>query len=157
MAILKYKDEDGFWQELSVGTNVAANPTLAGTEANLTGLQVGDTKYKVPEGGLYRHYIIIDHPAEEPDYKGWYGSFYMILYSSTKSTSYTLQELYNIIKGQYVGGAWFGAGGQGNATLFWAESVSGVQYCNLDYFERGTHKAEDEYLPNTITDTVTEI
>ena len=31
------------------GTEVVANPTLAGTEGNLTGLQVGDTKYKVPE------------------------------------------------------------------------------------------------------------
>ena len=29
---------------------VVANPTLAGTEAELTGLQVGDTKYKIPEG-----------------------------------------------------------------------------------------------------------
>ena len=29
---------------------VSANPTLAGTEADLTGLQVGDTKYKIPEG-----------------------------------------------------------------------------------------------------------
>lgn len=33
------------------GTNVVANPTLAGTEADLTGLQVGDTKYKVSGGG----------------------------------------------------------------------------------------------------------
>lgn len=42
-------------------TSVVANPTLAGTEADLTGLQVGDTKYKVPSGGgggqLYRHHI----------------------------------------------------------------------------------------------------
>lgn len=30
---------------------VTANPTLAGTEADLTGLQVGSTKYKVPSGG----------------------------------------------------------------------------------------------------------
>ena len=51
MAILKYKDEDGFWQELPVGTNIAANPPLAGTEANLTGLQVDDTTYKVPVAG----------------------------------------------------------------------------------------------------------
>lgn len=29
--------------------NVVANPTLAGTEANLTGLQVGDTKYAMPK------------------------------------------------------------------------------------------------------------
>ena len=33
------------------GTTVVANPTLVGTEDNLTGLQVGNTKYKVPSGG----------------------------------------------------------------------------------------------------------
>lgn len=32
-------------------TDIVANPTLAGTEANLTGLQVGNTKYAVPQGG----------------------------------------------------------------------------------------------------------
>ena len=37
------------------GTNVVANPTLAGTEADLTGLQVGDTKYKVGGGVLVVH------------------------------------------------------------------------------------------------------
>ena len=35
----------------SGGTTVVANPTLAGTEDTLTGLQVGDTKYAVPQGG----------------------------------------------------------------------------------------------------------
>ena len=30
---------------------VTANPTLAGTEANLEGLQIGNTKFKVPTGG----------------------------------------------------------------------------------------------------------
>lgn len=35
----------------SPGTTVIANPTLVGTEANLVGLQVGQTKYKVPSGG----------------------------------------------------------------------------------------------------------
>ena len=47
------------------GTEVIANPTLAGTEADLTGLQVGDTKYAVPQGGsgsqLYQHNIYIKH------------------------------------------------------------------------------------------------
>ena len=38
-------------EEIGEGTTVIANPTLAGTEANLTGLQVGNTKYKVPQGG----------------------------------------------------------------------------------------------------------
>lgn len=33
------------------GTTVVANPELAGTEADLTGLQVGETKYKVGGGG----------------------------------------------------------------------------------------------------------
>ena len=32
------------------GTEVVANPTLAGTESALTGLQVGDTKYAVESG-----------------------------------------------------------------------------------------------------------
>ena len=32
------------------GTKVVANPTLAGSESNLDGLQVGETKYKVPSG-----------------------------------------------------------------------------------------------------------
>lgn len=34
-----------------VDSRVIANPTLAGTEANLTGVQIGTTKYKVPSGG----------------------------------------------------------------------------------------------------------
>ena len=33
------------------GTEVIANPTLAGTETELTGLSVNGTKYKVPTGG----------------------------------------------------------------------------------------------------------
>ena len=33
-------------------TNVIANPVLAGTEANLTSLEVGGTKYKVEGGGI---------------------------------------------------------------------------------------------------------
>lgn len=42
------------------GTEVVANPVLAGTESNLTGLEVAGTKYKVPTGGsggtqLYLH------------------------------------------------------------------------------------------------------
>jgi len=44
---------------------VVANPTLAGDEAELTGLQVGDTKYAMPQGGggsatLYRHSVLIE-------------------------------------------------------------------------------------------------
>lgn len=35
----------------STGTTVIANPTLVGTESDLTGLQVDGVKYKVPSGG----------------------------------------------------------------------------------------------------------
>jgi hypothetical protein len=47
----------------SGGSSVVANPTLAGTEADLTGLEVDGTKYKVSSGGggsevhLYQHNI----------------------------------------------------------------------------------------------------
>ena len=37
------------------GTTVVANPTLDGTEADLTGLQVGNTKYKTKK--YYHHYL----------------------------------------------------------------------------------------------------
>ena len=49
--VLKVEAE-GKW-ELSTdaeGTVVVANPTLAGTEADLVGIQIGATKYKVPYG-----------------------------------------------------------------------------------------------------------
>ena len=38
------------WQDVK-GTEVVANPSLAGTESDLTGLEVAGTKYKVPSGG----------------------------------------------------------------------------------------------------------
>jgi len=46
----------GVGEDESGGTTVVANPTLVGTEDNLTGLQVGETKYKVPQGGSTQHY-----------------------------------------------------------------------------------------------------
>lgn len=61
MAKLKYKDKDGFWQELPVGTNVVANPTLTGTEQELTSLQVGNAKYKSGGGKIYKHTIKLFH------------------------------------------------------------------------------------------------
>lgn len=46
---------------LEVDNNdVVANPTLVGTEANLTGLQVGENKYKIPEKHLYLHKVTIN-------------------------------------------------------------------------------------------------
>ena len=50
MAVLKYKDEDGFWQALQVGTKVVANPG-GGTE-NLITLTVGPKTYNIPDTGV---------------------------------------------------------------------------------------------------------
>ena len=47
--LAKLKVDDTIY-ELPEGTIVVGNPTLAGTEGALTGLQVGDTKYKVDSG-----------------------------------------------------------------------------------------------------------
>lgn len=41
-------------------SEVVANPILAGTEDTLTGVQIGDTKYAVPQGGgsgLYKYVV----------------------------------------------------------------------------------------------------
>lgn len=43
--------------EIGGGTNVVANPTLSGTETVLTGLQVGNTKYAVPQGSGGIEYV----------------------------------------------------------------------------------------------------
>ena len=44
------------------GTTVIANPTLVGTETALTGLQVGGTKYKVPQGsGEQREIVTLNY------------------------------------------------------------------------------------------------
>ena len=47
--------------EIGGGTNVVANPTLVGTEAVLTGLQIGDTKYKVPQGGGQMEIVTLNY------------------------------------------------------------------------------------------------
>ena len=43
---LPYKDGT-----LALTSDVSANPTLSGSETELTGLQIGSTKYKIPSGG----------------------------------------------------------------------------------------------------------
>ena len=56
------------WQNASGGgTEVVANPSLSGTESDLTGLEVAGTKYKVPTGGsgggvqFYKHEFETDN------------------------------------------------------------------------------------------------
>lgn len=65
----KIFDEDsGAWNAVASGgggTTVVANPTLAGTEDDLTGLQVGSTKYKVPSGGGGGSVLVAHAQVEE--------------------------------------------------------------------------------------------
>ena len=60
--ISKIKTPDGTEYNIKDTTArglVVANPTLAGTEADLTALQVGGTKYKVPSGGSGPSYFSV--------------------------------------------------------------------------------------------------
>lgn len=78
----------------SGGTTVVANPTLAGTETNLTGLEVDGTKYAVPQGGgttLYRHSITIQWTEENNNCI----LFFKLLLST--NTQLTLSNINNYI------------------------------------------------------------
>lgn len=57
-----------------VAETVIANPTLAGTEAELTGLQVGDTKYKVGGGGSELGEVITIDSTNFKAYDTYFGT-----------------------------------------------------------------------------------
>ena len=82
------------------GTTVIANPTLAGTEDALTGLQVGDTKYKVGEK-LYKHNIVFSNKDFLAAVVGDYlVSLDFISNSPTPITNFT--DLYAILKNKVI-------------------------------------------------------
>ena len=76
------------WQDAK-GTEVVANPVLAGTEGDLTGLEVAGTKYKVSTGGsgggtqLYAHHIIIFNGGFDVEFTMY----------STVSNAFTIDSL----------------------------------------------------------------
>lgn len=59
-------------QPYSPGTEVIANPTMSGSEPNLTGLQVGNNKYKVPQGGRTSFNLIDYMDTEQVSYDDSY-------------------------------------------------------------------------------------
>lgn len=66
--IFKDKDNNVLYTGYET-SEVVANPTLEGTEANLTGLQVGDTKYAVGGSGSAKFYRFgIDFRMNSSDY-----------------------------------------------------------------------------------------
>lgn len=69
------------------GTDVVANPILAGTEADLTGLQIGDTKYKIPTGSTTHKYLV-----HVEIYRVGYGSIYFTVLKDD-ITNFTMETL----------------------------------------------------------------
>ncbi len=87
------------WQNAQGGTEVVANPSLSGTESELTGLKVAGTKYKVPQGGgggsggvgnLYLHNVFVTSSSNDSIY------FRFAIYSSSQE-AVTIAYLRNYI------------------------------------------------------------
>lgn len=57
-------------KEVTEATTVVANPTLEGTEPDLTGLEVDGTKYAVPQGGGSTVVANPELSGDEPDLTG---------------------------------------------------------------------------------------
>ena len=116
MAKLKYKDKDGFWQELPVGTNVVANPTLTGTEQELTSLQVGNVKYKSGGGKLYLHKISVSITSIE-------GAIYIDIIN-TSNTALTEDEYFRTYLSITPTVASFsGSGGSGAVIIRYIDTI----------------------------------
>lgn len=79
------------WQNASVGTEVVANPVLAGTEGDLTGLEVAGTKYKVPTGGSGGGTQLYKHTIEVPNIGN------LIIISTQSTTIVDTTILYNVV------------------------------------------------------------
>lgn len=97
----------------SGGTTVVANPTLAGTEAELTGLQVGSTKYKVPQGGgatLYQHNIAFKKTTNIQEV------FFQVVIMSMSSTQMDYQAVLNFMDAGTYGVSTFGEFGEDTNT-----------------------------------------
>jgi len=130
-----------FVQVGPTGPVVVANPTLAGTEPNLEGLQVGSQKYKVPDGGgnLYYHLITIT----DEEYKNK-GVFSIINNSNEQITSLSGLD------GTYQ--ATGGTGSTGKLFMYVEVSNNGCKWYYKDY--------ASQYAVNftgTISDTVTQL
>lgn len=90
---------------LSSKSSVVANPTLAGTESDLTGLEVNGVKYAVPQGSsgggsVYLHKITLPY-----NNNNYYVSFEII---SQKNSAYTYSEIVSWLSSLHAGAGWQG-------------------------------------------------
>ena len=143
------------WQNASGGTEVVANPVLAGTESDLTGLEVAGTKYKVPTGGsgggtqLYKHTIYFNDTSTDRD------ELYIITNTNTPLPNFSYIELwdfYIILPNSYIHNSSGNQVSVCNCYIF-MERLSGVGYNR----RTGEVEAIKEYdlVFEEITDTVT--
>lgn len=106
---------------------VVANPTLAGDEAELTGLQVGDTKYAMPQGGggggnqLYQHSILIRSKNTSTASDLCYCTLTIISNSSTQINTLALLDNY-LYSNNFIGDDVSGITNILSATGVWYEN-----------------------------------
>lgn len=99
---------------LSSKSSVVANPTLAGTESDLTGLEVNGVKYAVPQGSgggsLYLHKIRLIKNSVNSTSGGEYGTSLALFASITTSsnTALTFADFQTLFKLSGSGGINYG-------------------------------------------------
>ena len=148
------------------GTLVEANPELAGTESALTGLKVGNTKYKVPESKkVYKHYLAFRSAATDCN-------FDYILYNDSPTQITTVQAFITATDSKYIvpthsqstfqGGSaniykirGFEDSGVHKISVYAMGLLYGSEYCTITSIDCEFSGADASAY--TLTDTVTEI
>ena len=133
--------------EMLDAANTSANPTLDGTEANLTSLKLNGTKYAIPSGGghLYQHNVSFLAATSRGSIIG-NGNCNLTLFS-TSDTAYTSTTLFQLFVGEstrfFPSGSVIAASGSTTAISFiskWSSTeakITDVNF-NVSYFSSVT-------------------
>lgn len=118
-------DYDDLSNKPTIPAEVIANPTLAGTESELAGLQIGTTKYKVPT--QYMHYITLKNEG----YVGAGSNFYFIQVAHIMLLRNDNTQLGAADIAELVGGTYWGVDNEIMATGYYATKQNqGDSYSN---------------------------
>lgn len=124
---------------------VVANPTLAGTEADLTGIQIGETKYKVPSGGgggttRYLHNIKIQQANM--------GSVITCQVITNSNTAFTKNSFMNFLDDN---GFNYRSGSYHILPCNGCDSIDNVNYWGLSYYSAGNLDLYSGVIGGTVT------